>query len=253
MSMKSKKGYSLIEVAVGILILTVFLICSAALFNGAYNTYRMIQQRNLATNLAVKNMEELLQTDSNVLTGFFDEIYDENTGKYSLIPNSDFFNFVVDGFDADFISRYAKLNGIAEENVGVLSDEEYEEYIYADAEYLINRYIEHVTDVGTSSADLNSGSYAFLKDNINETGNLALLYPGTIPVEELSNYVGETMGVRTTITRIPMGEDNRGKMVYGNNVLKLQVEVFYTNKIDLSNLTEADVKTITLETLKIAD
>ena len=71
MLFKSKRGYSLIEIGVGVLILTVFLVCSIALFNGCYNTYRMIQQRNLATNLAVSNMEDLLQTDADILTGFF--------------------------------------------------------------------------------------------------------------------------------------------------------------------------------------
>ena len=94
MNLKSKKGYSLIEIAVGILILTVFLICSSALFNGAYNTYRMIQQRNIATNLAVRTMEELLQTDSNILTGFFEEAYDAD-GRYYLDVNQDFVTLAV--------------------------------------------------------------------------------------------------------------------------------------------------------------
>lgn len=247
MIMKSKKGYSLIEVAVGILILTVFLICSAALFNGAYNTYRMIQQRNLAINLAVKNMEELLQTDSNVLTGFFEE--QNIDGKYSLVPNNDFMIYVKDNFDFEFKERYAKLNDISEDDVGTISDEEYELYIYEDSEYVINSYISQISEDVLDSLDAQDGNYGFLKENVNETGNLALINPGAVSEEDLSNYVGETMGVRTTILRLPTVDG----IAFGNNVLKLKVEVFYTNKIDLTNLTSADVKTITLESVKVAE
>jgi len=250
MNLKSKKGYSLIEIAVGILILTVFLICSSALFNGAYNTYRMIQQRNLATNLAVKTMEELLQTDSNILTGFFEEAYDAD-GKYYLDINSEFLYYVKNYMPWPLKHVYARMHNISSSEVGELSDDEIKECIFYDPEYIINKYIaKKVSSSSFPEQLLESGGYCLFSNLYNtEWGNMALIYPDDIPEDELKNYLGETMAVRTSVLRLPINE----AQVYGNNVLKLKVEVFYTNKINLTNLTEADVKTLTLETVKIAD
>ena len=247
MNLKSKKGYSLIEIAVGILILTVFLICSSALFNGAYNTYRMIQQRNIATNLAVKTMEDLLQTDSNILTGFYVEEYDAD-GKYYLEVNDEFLSYVKNYMPYAYKNVYAEMNNISSSDVGTLSDEQIRECIFYDSEYIINEYIGK--EVSSYSEELlENGGYCLFDTGYNsEWGNLALIYPGTFSEEELNTYLGETTAVRTSVLRL---RENEGT-VYGNNVLKLKVEVFYTNKINLSNLTEADVKTITLETIKIA-
>ena len=92
MKLRSQKGYSLIEIGVGLLILVVFLWCSRALFNGCYNTYRMIQQRNIATNYAVAAIEDILQTDADILTGYFVQSFDEVNRKYVLEVNSNFLN-----------------------------------------------------------------------------------------------------------------------------------------------------------------
>ena len=67
MNLKSQKGYSLIEIGVGILIITVLLICSTALFNGCFNVYRAIQQKNFVISYAVENIEKLLQKDTDEL------------------------------------------------------------------------------------------------------------------------------------------------------------------------------------------
>ena len=138
MLFKSKRGYSLIEIGVGVLILTVFLICSIALFNGCYNTYRMVQQRNLATNLAVSNMESLLQTNSDILTGFFTEELNATTNEYELVANSEFDNYVKSNFNTKFKERYARLNGLNPDAVDNITSDERAEYIYADKNYLIH-------------------------------------------------------------------------------------------------------------------
>lgn len=65
--MRSQKGYSLIEIGIGLLIIAVFSFFSIALFNGCYNNYRVIQQRNIAMAHAVSTIEEVLQTDLNAL------------------------------------------------------------------------------------------------------------------------------------------------------------------------------------------
>lgn len=246
MNLKSKKGYSLIEIGIGVLILTVFLICSMALFNGCYNTYRMIQQRNLAINQAVTSMEALLQTDADILTGFFVEEYNDVDEKYELVANTVFSDFVDDNFDTSFKSRYAKLNNLNVDEVAGVSTEELEDYIYEDKDYLINAYIKDtLTPAAITSADVQNGNYGFLVGNVVETGNAALLAPGT-GVE--GSQIGE-MAVRTTVLRLPLTERN----AFGNKVLKLKVEVLYTSKINTANLTEDDVKVITLESIKVAD
>lgn len=248
MNLKSKKGYSLVEIGVGVLILMVFLICSVALFNGCYNTYRMIQQRNLAMDLAITHMENILQMDKDVLTGFFVEELDTNTNKYVLVPNSEFEDYVIDTFDDEFIVRYERLYSGDIDEISDLTNDEIEEYIFADRNFLIKAFIGNVvrnyTDEELNSDSVKNGDYALLTSSVKETGNQALLYPG---VGVASEIPGE-MGVRTTITRLPLTDD----YAYGNEVLKLKVQVFYTNKVNISGITQNDVYDITLESLKIA-
>lgn len=248
MLFKSKRGYSLIEIGVGVLILTVFLVCSIALFNGCYNTYRMIQQRNLATNLAVSNMESLLQTNSDILTGFFTEELNVTTNEYELVANSEFDNYVKNNFNTKFKERYARLNGLNSDAVDSLTADERAEYIYKDKNYLIHSYIadtvEDLTEAEFNSAEVQNGKYAMLTNNVIETGNPVLLNPSAGAEASLN---GE-MAVRKTILRLPLTDTT----AYGNEVLKVKVEVLYTNKINTSNLTNEDIKVITLESIKIA-
>lgn len=76
MNFKSQKGYSLIEIGVGIIIITVYLASSTALFNGCFNTYRAIQQRNYVINYAISNVEKMLQMDADILAPD-DDLLDE--------------------------------------------------------------------------------------------------------------------------------------------------------------------------------
>lgn len=69
MNLKSQKGYSLVEIGVGIIVITLFLGCSISLFNGCYNTYRLVEQRNYAIHHALNAMETALQTDMDDLMG----------------------------------------------------------------------------------------------------------------------------------------------------------------------------------------
>lgn len=247
MNLKSNKGYSLVEIGVGLLILTVFLICSAALFNGCYNTYRMIQQRNLALNLAVTNIENMLQTDSNVLTGFFIEELDETTNEYVFNINPEFELYVKNNFATDFKSRYAKINNLNVDSIDSISTEELQEFIHKDKEFLINAFVGNevrdLTETELNSEAVKNGEYALLTSSVIESGNQALLNPGTVT----DNVINGEMAVRKTITRLPMTANN----AYGNKVLKIKVEVLYTGKINTSNLSESDIKTITLETIKL--
>lgn len=78
MNLKSQKGYSLIEIGVGIIIITVLLACSTSLFNGCFNIYRAVQQRNYVVSHAVSNLERLLQTDvKTLMTDVDSKVYDD--------------------------------------------------------------------------------------------------------------------------------------------------------------------------------
>ncbi len=261
MSLKSQKGYSLIEIGIGILILTVFLISSMALFNGCYNTYRRIQQRNVATNLAVKNMEEVLQTDAGVLTGFFIESSDPSGDGMNLQLNEDFDRYIEEHFDL-FVDRYAKLNGVEAEEVGSIGEEERKKYALQDAEYVINAYIQNsLTEEELADPKVQEGNYGFLEQDISNgsetkrvtnviyTGNPDLLLAEEESLKEqviLGNDQG--MLVKKTIMRLPIQE---GK-AFGNRVLKVRVDVYYTDKINKTDLRAEDRQVLTLQSIKVS-
>ena len=48
MNLKSNKGYSLIEIAIGLAVITIFLACTGSLINASFTNYRLLLQRNEA-------------------------------------------------------------------------------------------------------------------------------------------------------------------------------------------------------------
>lgn len=82
MNLKSQKGYSLIEIGVGVLIITILLACSTSLFNGCFKIYHAIQQRNNVVNYAVACIEECLQMSEEEYNNLM--LSDETTLMHSL-------------------------------------------------------------------------------------------------------------------------------------------------------------------------
>lgn len=74
MKLKNNYGYSMIEIGVGLLIITVFSIFSVGIFNGCYNNYHAIQSRNIALKYAVSTMERVLQTNDLSELGFTEDM-----------------------------------------------------------------------------------------------------------------------------------------------------------------------------------
>lgn len=76
--MRQQKGYSLIEIVIGLAIITIFLLCTGSLINASYTNYRLIAQRDRALDLAIKYMEEALQNDEieESETGHVDDTYE---------------------------------------------------------------------------------------------------------------------------------------------------------------------------------
>lgn len=60
--MNLQKGYSLIEIVIGLAIITIFLVCTGSLINASFTNYRLILQRNEAMDFAIKEMEEILMS-----------------------------------------------------------------------------------------------------------------------------------------------------------------------------------------------
>lgn len=249
---KSNKGYSLVEIGVGIIILTTFLLVSIGLFNGAYTNYRRIKQRNIAINSAVSQIETMLQTDANELTGFF--VRKKNSdNRYELKPNDLLTNFVKNHF-SDFKARYAK---IMEESKDSITLSEAEEYIEKDSYFAVDLYIQDQVnnDSSISSTDLANGNYGFLvsdsSDNWHDSKELIIeIYNGQqIPTDDSNIYVttnGQPLKIRKTVNRLS-AEDQKA---YGNEVLKLKVEVFYSEKFG-DNIPEEEMEKFVVETVKV--
>ena len=268
---KSNRGYSLIEIGVGILILTVFLIYSIGMFNGCYNNYRWIKARNLALDRAVYHIENLLSTDSDELTGFF-----VKTSPTTREPNSVFEEYVYDGLNnaldsyltgiedktnylVDALSRYVSYTkeDINSMRIPAVGSDELREYIEYDSEFLIDRYIQAEVSKSSSNTELANkianGQYAFLNesgktDNIDVTLSNEMAFDNT----DATNYIISNNGavkVVKSVRRIP-GEIN--SKAFGNNVLLLKVDVYYTNEFK-RNAKEEDMKVLTIETVKIAN
>ncbi len=87
--MKSQKGYSLIEIGVGLALIAIFTFCSSALFNGCYNNHRVIQQRNIAISYAIATIEDALQSDLNELGFTADMINRDSILETAKITNQD--------------------------------------------------------------------------------------------------------------------------------------------------------------------
>lgn len=242
---KSNRGYSLIEIGVGIIVITVFLLFSIGLFNGCYNNYRRIKARNLAMDRAIYHIEDMLQTDSDELAGFF-----LKQANGSRIPNPVFEEYVMDHFTA-YIDKYAKFKGIEESNVELPapgSDDLYD-FIEEYSEFLINDYIGNEARREATQAQLLNGTYGFLDENgkVDEI-KITLNNEKTFDPADVNDYVASNNGAIKIVKQVSRIPENNGK-AFGNNVLLLKVTVYYTKEFK-RNMTEADMEKIVIETVK---
>lgn len=81
--MSSNKGYSLIEIAIGLSLFTIFLICTGSLINASYTNYRLILQRNEALDYAIAQMEGVLSS-GEVSTGTISTTYNNMEGETKI-------------------------------------------------------------------------------------------------------------------------------------------------------------------------
>lgn len=59
MKLNSKSGYSLIEIAIALVIVAIFMTSSITLLSASNENYRMIEQRNIALSYAIKTIEAM--------------------------------------------------------------------------------------------------------------------------------------------------------------------------------------------------
>lgn len=69
MNFKSQKGYSLLEIGVGLILITIFMISGVTMLKATYNTYRYIEQQNIVMNYLIKSVEKELLEDANFEIG----------------------------------------------------------------------------------------------------------------------------------------------------------------------------------------
>lgn len=67
MNIKSQKGYSVLEIGVGLIIISIFMVCSVTMLKGTYENYRLVEQNNLAISYAIKGVERELLKGSRVI------------------------------------------------------------------------------------------------------------------------------------------------------------------------------------------
>lgn len=65
MNLKSNKGYSLLEIGVGLILITIFMISGVTMLKGTYNTYRYIEQQNIVMNYLIRATEKELLENAN--------------------------------------------------------------------------------------------------------------------------------------------------------------------------------------------
>jgi type II secretory pathway pseudopilin PulG len=87
MNLKSQKGYSLLEIGVGLILVTIFMICGVTMLRGTYNTYRFIDQQNIVMNYLIRAVEkELLESANFEITDSpADTMIQENTNARKVV------------------------------------------------------------------------------------------------------------------------------------------------------------------------
>ena len=69
MNFKSQKGYSLVEVGVGLILISIFMACAISMLSGTTANYRLIEQKNVAMSYLIKAVEfELMGVDDYTIT-----------------------------------------------------------------------------------------------------------------------------------------------------------------------------------------
>ena len=100
-NLKLQKGYSLVEVGIGIVIIAVFMLCSLTMIRGTYNTYRYIEQKNIAMSYLIKGVEkELLEGVSGVDISITDNpsdtsVIEENATRKVTVTNIPVHNMIL--------------------------------------------------------------------------------------------------------------------------------------------------------------
>ncbi len=81
MNPKSQKGYSLLEIGVGLVLITIFMVYGVTMLKGTYNTYRFIEQQNIVMNYLVRAVERELLDNANfdITDNPADTVIQENT------------------------------------------------------------------------------------------------------------------------------------------------------------------------------
>ena len=98
MNFKSQKGYSLLEIGVGLILITIFMISGVTMLKGTYNTYRYIEQQNVVMNYLIRAVEKELLENANfeITDNPADTVIKENTSaKKVTVTTIDEHNLII--------------------------------------------------------------------------------------------------------------------------------------------------------------
>ena len=98
MNLKSDKGYSLLEIGVGLILITIFMISGVTMLKGAYNTYRYIEQQNIVMDYLIRATErELLENANFTITDNPADtvVKEDTTGRKITVTTIDEHNLVI--------------------------------------------------------------------------------------------------------------------------------------------------------------
>lgn len=98
MKFKSQKGYSLVEVGVGLVLISIFLSCAISMLSGTCANYRLVEQKNIAMSYLIKAVEsELIGIEDYSITDdpADTRVIEDENGKRTTLTEVKNYNLTV--------------------------------------------------------------------------------------------------------------------------------------------------------------
>lgn len=106
--MKLQKGYSLIEIVIGLAIMMIFLFATGSLINASYTNYRLVLQRNEAMDFAINEIESVLgESGDKIIADYMTK--EDNKSSNTVISDV--------GYVKNAMEARVKIEKIKKENV----------------------------------------------------------------------------------------------------------------------------------------
>lgn len=115
MNFKSQKGYSLVEVGVGLILISIFMACAISMLSGTTANYRLIEQKNVAMSYLIKAVEfELMGVDDYTITDSDEDtrVVNDDDDKKTTVTEIKNYNLTV----TTTVENLPPKNGVSYDN-----------------------------------------------------------------------------------------------------------------------------------------